>query len=163
LNLLHPRLVTLGPDYRRLWSASALSNLADGVFQVALPLLALRITRSPGGRCRSAPASAGCWPKPSGCAPSSPSPPWPSSRWSAAPPLLAAATFALTRPIAFGGAEIDPITMFQVVDELPRHDSAAAWIVAVSLMGNVFLTFYPDEGVEEIYGSPGLVMSGAAH
>jgi MFS family permease len=31
-----------------LWSASVLSNLADGVFQVALPLLALRITRSPG-------------------------------------------------------------------------------------------------------------------
>jgi len=41
--------VSLGPDYRRLWSASALSNLADGVFQVALPLLALRLTRSPGG------------------------------------------------------------------------------------------------------------------
>lgn len=40
--------MTLGPDYRRLWSASALSNLADGVFQVALPLLALRLTRSPG-------------------------------------------------------------------------------------------------------------------
>jgi MFS family permease len=40
--------VTLGPNYRRLWSASALSNLADGVFQVAMPLLALRITRSPG-------------------------------------------------------------------------------------------------------------------
>jgi MFS family permease len=40
--------VSLGRDYRRLWSASALSNLADGVFQVALPLLALRITRSPG-------------------------------------------------------------------------------------------------------------------
>ncbi|HEY4408337.1 MAG TPA: MFS transporter [Acidimicrobiia bacterium] len=40
--------MSLGRDYRRLWSASALSNLADGVFQVALPLLALRITRSPG-------------------------------------------------------------------------------------------------------------------
>ena len=38
----------LGADYRRLWFASALSNLGDGVFQVALPLLALRITRSPG-------------------------------------------------------------------------------------------------------------------
>lgn len=37
----------LGPRFHRLWSASGLSNLADGVFQVALPLLALRITRSP--------------------------------------------------------------------------------------------------------------------
>ena len=38
----------LGPTYRKLFTASALSNLADGIFQVALPLLALRITRSPG-------------------------------------------------------------------------------------------------------------------
>ena len=77
--------------------------------------------------------------------------------------LLDAGIFALNRPVALGGAETDPITMFRVVEELARHDSAAAWIVAVSLMGNVFLSFYPDEGAEEIAGSPGLVMSGAAH
>lgn len=40
-------VVRLGANYRRLWSASAASNLADGVFRVALPLLALRLTRSP--------------------------------------------------------------------------------------------------------------------
>lgn len=34
--------------YRRLVVASGASNLADGVFQVALPLLALGITRDPG-------------------------------------------------------------------------------------------------------------------
>jgi MFS family permease len=39
--------VALGPNYRRLWTASGFSNLADGVFQIALPLLALRLTRSP--------------------------------------------------------------------------------------------------------------------
>ena len=38
---------SLGANYRKLWAASSLSNLADGVFQVALPLLALRITQSP--------------------------------------------------------------------------------------------------------------------
>ena len=38
---------SLGPGYAKLWSAAALSNLADGVFQVALPLMALRLTRSP--------------------------------------------------------------------------------------------------------------------
>ena len=37
----------LGPAFRRLWLAGALSNLADGVFQVALPLLAVSLTRSP--------------------------------------------------------------------------------------------------------------------
>ncbi|CAN5356067.1 MFS transporter [soil metagenome] len=37
----------LGPRYRRLWAASALSNLADGVVKVALPLVAIGLTRSP--------------------------------------------------------------------------------------------------------------------
>ncbi|MGH9243070.1 MAG: MFS transporter [Acidimicrobiales bacterium] len=37
----------LGRNYHRLWTASGFSNLADGVFQIALPLLALRLTRSP--------------------------------------------------------------------------------------------------------------------
>lgn len=37
----------LGANYWRLWSSSAMSNLADGVFKVALPLVAIRFTRSP--------------------------------------------------------------------------------------------------------------------
>ena len=41
-------MASLGRNYQRLWTASALSNLADGVFQVALPLLAYQINESPG-------------------------------------------------------------------------------------------------------------------
>lgn len=37
----------LGRDYRLLWVASSVSNLGDGIFLVALPLLAASITRSP--------------------------------------------------------------------------------------------------------------------
>lgn len=37
----------LGPNYARLWLSSAASNLADGVFFIALPLLAVRLTDSP--------------------------------------------------------------------------------------------------------------------
>ena len=37
----------LGTGYWRLWAASALSNLADGILKVALPLVAIRFTRSP--------------------------------------------------------------------------------------------------------------------
>lgn len=36
----------LGPGYRRLWTASTISNLGDGMFLVALPLLAARTTDS---------------------------------------------------------------------------------------------------------------------
>ena len=38
----------LGASFSRLLTASALSNVADGVFQVALPLLAVTLTRRPG-------------------------------------------------------------------------------------------------------------------
>ena len=37
----------LGRAYWRLWSSAGLSSLADGVFKVALPLVAVRLTRSP--------------------------------------------------------------------------------------------------------------------
>ncbi len=37
----------LGSNYWRLWSASAASNLADGIFWIAFPLLAISLTDSP--------------------------------------------------------------------------------------------------------------------
>jgi MFS family permease len=37
----------LGASYWKLWTSSGLSNLADGVFKIALPLLAIRFTQSP--------------------------------------------------------------------------------------------------------------------
>ena len=37
----------LGSRYGKLWTSSALSNLADGVMKVALPLVAIRYTNSP--------------------------------------------------------------------------------------------------------------------
>ena len=40
-----PSSSRLGRDYWRLWTASTVSNLGDGVFLVALPLLAARLTR----------------------------------------------------------------------------------------------------------------------
>ncbi|MFP4636767.1 MAG: MFS transporter [Nitriliruptoraceae bacterium] len=42
-----PASLPLGAPYRWLWTASTVSNLADGLFMVALPLVAVRFTRSP--------------------------------------------------------------------------------------------------------------------
>src|SRR5829696_8505541 len=41
------KLGGLGANYWKLWTASASSNLADGIFWVAFPLLAVRLTDSP--------------------------------------------------------------------------------------------------------------------
>ena len=37
----------LGASYWKLWTSSGLSNLADGVLKIALPLLAIQLTQSP--------------------------------------------------------------------------------------------------------------------
>ncbi|MBG6226577.1 MFS family permease [Arthrobacter sp. CAN_A2] len=37
----------LGASYWKLWASSGLSNLADGIFKIALPLLAIQLTQSP--------------------------------------------------------------------------------------------------------------------
>ncbi|GAA1212685.1 MFS transporter [Prauserella alba] len=37
----------LGAPYRRLWTSTAFSSLADGLFRVGLPLVAVTMTRSP--------------------------------------------------------------------------------------------------------------------
>lgn len=37
----------LGASFWKLWTSSGLSNLADGVFKVALPLMAIQLTQSP--------------------------------------------------------------------------------------------------------------------
>ena len=39
--------VGLGPEYRKLWTATAISTLGDGMYLTALPLLAARLTRDP--------------------------------------------------------------------------------------------------------------------
>jgi MFS family permease len=41
------RLPGLGRNYHTLWGASAASNLADGIFWIALPLFAVQLTDSP--------------------------------------------------------------------------------------------------------------------
>ncbi len=43
----HPVRARLGPEYRKLWTATAISTLGDGMYLGALPLLAAQLTRDP--------------------------------------------------------------------------------------------------------------------
>lgn len=45
--VMEPNRAPLGASYWKLWTSSGLSNLADGVFKIALPLLAIQLTQSP--------------------------------------------------------------------------------------------------------------------
>jgi len=42
-----PPSLSLGPNYRKVWASAAASNLADGIFWVALPLIAITLTDEP--------------------------------------------------------------------------------------------------------------------
>ena len=76
--------------------------------------------------------------------------------------MLQASLYSMARPKAFGGLEVDPITMFRVVEEVGRYDSAAAWNLSLSVGGHSFLAWLPDEGAAAILHShPQTILAGS--
>src|SRR2546426_10536383 len=76
--------------------------------------------------------------------------------------MLKAGLYSMARPKAFGGLEVDPITMFRVLEEVARQDSAAGWNLCLSSGGNYFLAWLPDEGAAEIMNShPNTIIAGS--
>jgi indole-3-acetate monooxygenase len=57
----------------------------------------------------------------------------------------------MTTPRSLGGLETDPMTRALVVEEIGRHDSAAAWTLENPLDWAFLCCRLHDEGVEEIY------------
>jgi len=57
----------------------------------------------------------------------------------------------MSTPRSLGGLETDPVTRALVVEEIGRHDSAAAWTLENPLDWAFFCCRLPDEGAEEIY------------
>ena len=68
--------------------------------------------------------------------------------------MLQAGLYSMSHPKAFGGLEVDPLTMFRVVEEVARHDSAAGWNLQLAVAASCFLAWLPDEGAAEIMHSP---------
>jgi alkylation response protein AidB-like acyl-CoA dehydrogenase len=67
----------------------------------------------------------------------------------------------MTTPRSLGGLETDPITRALVVEEVGRHDSAAAWTLENPLDWAFNCCRLPDEGVEEIYsGGADILIAG---
>jgi alkylation response protein AidB-like acyl-CoA dehydrogenase len=76
--------------------------------------------------------------------------------------MLQAGLYSMARPKAFGGLEVDPLTMFQVLEEVARQDSAAGWNLCLSSGGNYLLAWLPDEGAAEILNShPHIIFAGS--
>jgi indole-3-acetate monooxygenase len=67
----------------------------------------------------------------------------------------------MTTPRSLGGLETDPVTRALVVEEIGRHDSAAAWTLENPLDWAFLCCRLPDEGAEEIYsGGANILIAG---
>src|SRR5262245_33127213 len=70
-----------------------------------------------------------------------------------------AGLYRMARPQALGGLELDPVSIFKVVEAVARQDSAAGWNLQLSLAVHWMLAWLPDEGAAEILTSaPDLIL-----
>src|SRR5271165_1128735 len=67
----------------------------------------------------------------------------------------------MMRPRALGGLEADPITAFQVIEEISRIDSAAGWNLQLTSAVDAFGAWFPDDGAKEIFGQLDTTLAGA--
>src|SRR5262245_21599673 len=75
--------------------------------------------------------------------------------------LKDAGVFGLLAPKSIGGAEVDPLTFFDVVEQASYADGSVGWIV---MIGGCYATFggmLPPAAAKEIYGDPDAITAGA--
>jgi alkylation response protein AidB-like acyl-CoA dehydrogenase len=60
--------------------------------------------------------------------------------------------FKMWIPRAYGGLEVDPMTGIRIFEEVARIDSAAGWVLQISVGGSVFPAFLDEHGAREVYG-----------
>jgi alkylation response protein AidB-like acyl-CoA dehydrogenase len=71
-----------------------------------------------------------------------------------------AGLYRMARAKAFGGLELDSVSIFRVVEEVARHDSAAGWNLQLALVVDSILAWLPDEGVADILeGHPEVIFA----
>ena len=81
-----------------------------------------------------------------------------------APPVIEAmreaGLFRMFTPRAFGGLEVDPVTVARVVEEIARYDSAAGWALQAGNTGAWWAARYPAAGAAEFFADgPDLLMA----
>jgi alkylation response protein AidB-like acyl-CoA dehydrogenase len=73
--------------------------------------------------------------------------------------MLKAGLYDMARPQALGGLELDPVSMFKVVEAVARQDSVAGWNLQLSLAVHCLLAWLPDEGAAEVLaGQPDVIL-----
>ena len=75
--------------------------------------------------------------------------------------LRESGVFNLLAPRSIGGAEVDPLTFFDVVEKASYADGSVGWIVMIGGCYAVFGGMLPAAAAKEIYGNPNTITAGA--
>jgi alkylation response protein AidB-like acyl-CoA dehydrogenase len=65
--------------------------------------------------------------------------------------LAEAGLFRLCVPQTFGGGEVDPCTMVQVIEEIAMADGSAGWCVMIGATSGLLSAYLPEATAREIY------------
>src|SRR5215472_14532908 len=68
--------------------------------------------------------------------------------------LIDTGLFRLLQPRSLGGAELDPMTYIQVVEEIASHDASTGWCVEQANGCSMVAAFLDPEVAREIFGPP---------
>jgi alkylation response protein AidB-like acyl-CoA dehydrogenase len=74
--------------------------------------------------------------------------------------LTSAGLMRLCVPAAYGGPEVDPMTLVAVIEELSRADGAAGWCAMIASTTSSMAAFLPVETAAEVYGPADTVTGG---
>ena len=74
--------------------------------------------------------------------------------------LRGAKLFQLWRPTQLGGLELSVREGLEIIEELARHDSSAAWNVQISSAVDLFGAWFPDDRAKQVFSGAN-ILSGA--
>ena len=75
--------------------------------------------------------------------------------------MAEAGLFRLKLPAKYGGAEIDHVTYFRVIEELSRVESSAGWLVMIANESISAGGYLPAKAADEIFvGNPNVILAG---
>ncbi len=72
-----------------------------------------------------------------------------------------AGLYRLWRPKSRGGLELDPVSGFQIFEEVARIDGATGWNLQLANGGEIFAAWFADDATKEIYQSQDTIVAGA--
>jgi alkylation response protein AidB-like acyl-CoA dehydrogenase len=70
-----------------------------------------------------------------------------------------AGLFRLKVAAKYGGAELDYVTFFQLMEELARTDASAAWLVMIGNENASWAGYLPTATIEEIHADPNAIIA----